>query len=94
MGKIYKEDIGVVIRLNTNVDITEAASQGISVSTPDGEEIFWPAEVYNTTWVTYTTEDGDLDDAGDYLLQSYAKWSDDSIHRGETYTLTVYEHYE
>jgi hypothetical protein len=94
MGKIYKEDIGVVIRLNTNVDITGAATQGIYVSTPDGDEVYWPATVYSTTWVTYTSVDGDFDDDGDYLLQSYAKWSDDSIHRGETYTLTVYNHYE
>lgn len=95
MGKIYKDDVGVLIRLNTGVDVSEAESIKIRVRLPDGATTEWDAEEDETTnYIKYLTVAGDLEDDGDYLLQAYVTWGSTSIHRGETYTLTVYEYYE
>jgi hypothetical protein len=100
MGKIYVDDIGVEIRLDVGQSLTGATEIKIKVEKPDGTTASWTATAYSDQVITYTTTSAgtpavtDLNVAGKYKLQAYVKWGDTSVHRGETYTMRVYDHYE
>ena len=100
MGKIYVDDIGVEIRLDVGQSLTGATELKIKVEKPDGTTASWTATEYSDQVITYTTTTSgspavtDLNIAGKYKLQAYVKWGDASVHRGETYTMRVYDHYE
>jgi len=92
--KIYKDDIGVEIRLNTGQSLTGATSMKIMVQKPDGTETEWVAQQYDSTTIYYVTVSGDLAASGDYTLQSYVEWGEDSKHTGESVILKIYEPFE
>jgi len=94
MPKIYAGDVGVEIRLDTGQTLAGATSMIIKVLKPDGTEAEWAASQYDSTTIYYVTVDGDLADAGDYVLQSYVEWGSASQHSGESVTLKVYEEFE
>lgn len=96
MGKIYKDDIGVLVRADTGVDVSGAASMEFRVLKPgDTTETTWIAEEDSTEgYIKYVTVEGDLDEIGLYKIQAWVYFTAASIHRGETFLLQVYEHFE
>jgi len=92
--KIYKGDIGVEIRLDTAQSLTGATAMKIKVQKPDGTETEWLAKQYDSTMIYYVTISGDLAASGDYILQSYVEWGEDSKHTGESVILKIYEPFE
>lgn len=94
MTKIYAGAIGVELRLDTGQSLIGATLMKIMVKRPDGSLEEWTATQFNSTTIYYVTVDGDLDDAGDYTLQSYAEWGTSSTHLGESVVLKVYGEYE
>ena len=73
MRDIYLGDIGVEIRLDTGIDLSQATLLQIKVSKPTGN-VIWAATQYGVTQsITYTTILGDLDVPGNYVLQSYVE---------------------
>lgn len=94
MTKIYKGAVGVEIRLDTGQSLTSATLKEIHVQKPDGSEVKWTALQYNSTTIYYVTASGDLNDAGEYTLQSYVEWGSSSKHLGESVMLKVYDMYE
>ena len=94
MTKIYKGDVGVEIRLDTGQNLTGATAMKIKVQKPDGTETEWAAQQYNSTTIYYVTASGDLAANGDYVLQSYVEWGEDSKHTGESVILKIYEPFE
>jgi len=95
MGKIYKNDVGVIIKIDTGIDLSECGSVKMLVRTPTAD-VEWNATLVAgaSSQIEYTTKEGDLSEAGDYLIQSYVIMGDNSVHRGETATLTVYDYFE
>jgi len=92
--KIYEGDIGVEIRLDTGQSLTDATVMKIKVQKPDGTETEWTAAQYSSTTIYYVTVSGDLADSGDYILQSYVEWGENSKHTGESVILKIYEPFE
>jgi len=94
MTKIYKGDVGVEIRLDTGQNLIGATAMKIKVQKPDGTEAEWAALQHNSTTIYYVTSSGDLAASGDYVLQSYVEWGEDSKHTGESVILKIYEPFE
>jgi len=94
MTKIYKGDVGVEIRLDTGQNLTGATAMKIKVQKPDGTEAEWAAQQYNSNTIYYVTASVDLAASGDYVLQSYVEWGEDSKHTGESVILKIYEPFE
>jgi len=94
MTKIYKGDVGVEIWLDTGQNLTGATAMKIKVQKPDGTEAEWAAQQHNSTTIYYVTGSGDLAASGDYVLQSYVEWGEDSKHTGESVILKIYEPFE
>jgi hypothetical protein len=92
MAKIYVDNVGGVILLDTKTDISAATSIVIKVKKPDNSKAEWAAAVYNTTFVKYTTIADDLNMPGDYKVQAHFTlngWTG----RGETAKFEVHSHF-
>lgn len=86
---IYQNDI-TEIRLNTGVDLSDATSFTIKVQKPSGIQVTWTATQYlETTYITYITSASDLDEIGNYILQSYILWDTVPGPLGDATTITV-----
>jgi hypothetical protein len=94
--KIYKGNIGTVVtvEIDTTEDISSAETLQLLVTKPGGSEVAWDGE-YSTSdgkkYISYTTIEGDLDEAGDYYVQPYidiVTWSG----RGNTFKIKVWEY--
>lgn len=95
---IYQNDTSVVFRLDTGIDdalLATATKIEIKTRKPSGTEVTWTAIQYidpddgATSEITYTSTVGDLDEVGDYSLQSYIEWGT-NVHYGDSVVITVY----
>jgi hypothetical protein len=90
---IYQGDTSIVFRLDTGIAdvLLETATEiSILVQRPSGTIVTWTATQYgDTSEITYTTLAGDLDEVGDYIIQSYLEWGT-STHHGDSIPFTVY----
>lgn len=88
---VYKDQVGVVLTLATGLDLAGATKMELHVVKPDGTTDTWTAEesVEVPGSLTYTTEDGDLDQAGGYIISNYVEWGTDSKQPGDPYILAV-----
>ena len=87
--KIYVGNIGTVIDLDTEVDISTATSAKISVLKPDDTEVEWAGTIEGTTVVRYTTNANDLDQEGVWRLQALVT-TPSGTWLGNTVTMAVY----
>ncbi len=94
MTKIYAGAVGVEIRLDTGQNLAGAISMMIKVQKPNGSEAEWATAQYDSTKIYYVTADGDLEDSGEYILQSYVEWGESSKHLGESVVLRIYGEFE
>lgn len=69
--KIYKDDVGTIIELDTGVDITAGSVFEIKVKLPDATLDTWTATLLGQTKIRYVTVGGDLPQAGIYKLQAH-----------------------
>jgi len=66
---IYKDDVGIVVQVNMQKDITDATSISLIVEEPDGTIVTWTPTIYLTKYLRYTTTTNDLDQNGVYKIQ-------------------------
>jgi hypothetical protein len=95
-GKIYKGDYGVVVRVDTKINLTSSTSYTLKVKKPDGREVDWACtiEVPATGGIlTYTTVSGNLDVAGTYKLYALVGFASGNF-IGEVATFRVYNLWE
>lgn len=71
MTKTYVGDTGTVIELDTGVSLAGASALSIEAAKPGGTTVSWTATATGTS-VSYTTQAGDLDTAGWWVLQARA----------------------
>ena len=90
MGRIFKGDVGVDLRVDTKIDLTGASQTTLKVRKPNKREVEWTATTSGTE-LRYTTASGDFDVAGVYRICAYVEFGAASKHTGETAELTVYE---
>lgn len=89
-GKIYKNDIGTLFRIDCGSDITGATIHEIQIRKPDATEVIWPATMFGTNYLDYIVVAGDLNQSGSYSGHSFVllpsgQW------RGELFKFSVYE---
>lgn len=70
MSRHYIGEIGTVITVDCGEDISAATNTKFKVKKPDGTEIEWSASIYNTNYLQYTTINSDLNQYGEYIIQS------------------------
>jgi len=66
---LYKNQIAAIV-LKCGIDVTAAQNPKIAVEKPDGSTTEWNATVNDATSLVYTTTGSDLDQVGDYKLQT------------------------
>jgi hypothetical protein len=90
MGKTYVGDTSVRIELETNADLSGAATVSIVALKPDGEtEVEWTATI-DGSLVVYVPTTGDLDVEGTWRLQAKVVDGSGGSALGETAKLKVY----
>lgn len=72
-SKFYVGDTGTEIIVDTCDDITTATLVKLMVQKPDDTIVEWVGSVYDTTKIRHVVVAGDLDLAGEYLVQAYVQ---------------------
>ena len=91
--KVYRNDIGTAIILDTTENITTQTDLRILYQKPSGLTGQWTAAVFETTKARYVTISGDLDEKGLWYLQVYLEipqWKG----YGETVEMYVYDQWK
>ncbi len=70
MGKIYEDQIGVRLELETSSDLSGVTTAEIKYKKPDGTKGVWSATVDGSK-LYYITEAGDLDKRGVLQVQAH-----------------------
>ena len=89
MPKIYIGDSGVVLTVDTRINIADATVREIKLKDPKGQVSSLEDEGTDSTKIRVTLPE--LTEAGDYLLQAYVELSNGDTHYGETTSFTVSE---
>jgi len=92
IGKIYKNQTALTIRLTTHIDIT-GATASIKYRKPSGTEGEWPGNIIDTTngTIQYLIQSADdLDEAGSWTLWTHIVFATGEIALGEPFKMYVY----
>ena len=92
MTKIYQNDVGVTVTVNTQFTLTGATTTQLKVKKPQSNLIVtWATTIdgTNAQQLDYTTLVGDLNEAGIYFIQPYVVIGTQTLY-GETAQLQVY----
>jgi len=94
MSKMYVDDVGTVLRIDTKVDLTAFTTHNLAVKKPDGTVVEWVGNIslVGNTIIDYSTQIGDLNQAGTYIAQAKGispTWTG----RGDMFNFTVYDPY-
>lgn len=93
MGKIYKGQDALTIRLTTGQDITDATPVLIKYRKPSGVEGSWTASITTalTGVISYTMADtNQLDEVGLWTFWAHITFSDGKVAAGEPVEKWVY----
>lgn len=88
MGKIYKNDIGTEIILDTGQSLLEASEVKIRAVKPSKRIVTWSGTVTETSKVRYVTTEGDWSESGKWKLQAYVELPTWKGH-GESFSVTI-----
>ena len=94
--KIYKGDVGTIIKLDTGNDLNSATTTKIKWKDPDGQTGEWIADIETPAadgYISYKITNGDLNKKGTWKVQSYVEFDTDHW-LGETISLKVFEEFE
>ena len=94
MSKVYKGNIGTIIKINIDRDITTATVKTLFYKKPSGTTGSWAPVISGTSYLEYeTTAVGDLNEIGTWEVQPYLEIGG---FKGfaETVSFTVYDEFE
>lgn len=86
--QVYQGDVGVVLKLDTLLDISTGSIFKIKVLRPDGVRKVWTGSLFGTTTVAYVLQAGDLPIPGEYKIQAFVTMPGFTGH-GNTVALNV-----
>ena len=92
MSKVYINTEGILIKVETGIDLSGATKVSLKVRKPSGTEVEWIGTADGTK-ITYITQTGDLDEAGLYKIQAYIEKGSLKI-LGDTDGIYVYNEFE
>lgn len=85
-----EKDIGLILRLNTGVDISAATVANILYKKPSGTTGSFTGSTSDTYYVSYTTTSEDIDESGEWKFQAYVETSSYTV-RGQISKVRVIE---
>lgn len=90
--KPYVGDIGTLIEVETETDLTGNATLQLDMVKPDGTEVSWTSSIKSgaTSVAQYTIVSGDFDVAGVWYGQLYVSWDASNIWRGQTFSFELF----
>jgi len=93
MTLIQAGDVGLNIRVSVGKALTGYDECLIKVLNPDGTKSDWTPDSIDTDdgFLNYETVVGNLEDSGDYVIQSYVLFTDGEVRYGEAVRFHVYE---
>jgi len=68
-NKIYVDTVGLIIEIDMGEDLTGATGLAFEVKKPDDSLDSWTPSIYDSNYLRYTTQNGDLDKPGIYKIQ-------------------------
>ena len=75
--KHYIDEVGLNVIVNCGKDVSGYTGLKMQVKKPDGTIVEWTATIYEydseSNYIRYSTQEGDLDQAGEYELQAYGE---------------------
>ena len=90
IDNIYIGDIGTIIKVDTDEDLTGATGLSLVVKKPDDTIVSWSASISDTQYLSHTIGSGEIDMIGYYCVQAaftLGSWSG----RGKPDKFKVYE---
>ncbi len=75
---VYVGDVGTEIIINMQTDLLSATNLSLNIKKPDGSTTSWVPTVYNTKYLRYIIQSGDLSIQGKYSVQpslTIGSWS-------------------
>lgn len=92
MSKVFQNDLGTVLTVDTGVALATATTLELHVRKPDGSTAEWTCS-YSGNNLTYTTVAADWTQVGTHRLVAYVEFSG-TKHTGTAFEIEVYEKYE
>ena len=92
INKAYVGDIGTMLEIDMDEDISSATMYKYLVKKPDDLEVEWTVSKLNATTFRHVTINGDFSVPGAYYIQPYATIGD-WTGVGDTVILNVYPRY-
>ena len=92
MGKVYKDQTSLRVKLTAGVDITGATTKQIKYKKPGGDTGAWVAtvETASTGVIYYDIKSGDIDESGYWTFWAYIVFSDGRNAPGEVVLEHIY----
>ena len=98
MPKLYQNEVGVAIDLDTKLPVATLAlaqTQTIEVKLPDATTTSWTADIIaDTSKIRHVIISGQLAQTGEYLLQAKLTFAGGTVVRGDTVSVTVFPNFE
>lgn len=90
--KPYIGDIGTLIEVEVEADLSATAVRRIDVTKPDGTTEQWDAAVKSgdSSVLQYTIASGDFDVAGVWYGQVYVEWDASNHWHGRTFSFELF----
>lgn len=89
-NKIYANDDGTAIILDTKEDLATATAYSIEALTPSNAELSWAATIVETTKLRHITATGELLAPGEWRFQAKVTFPDGTWY-GDTVRAMVYK---
>ena len=93
MGRIFQNDVGVRLEIDTGVDLSTATVKKLTVKKPDGSLVEWTNTTTSGTKIIYVSEVGDFSMTGKHHVAAYVEFPS-SKHTGETFIIQVYTRFD
>ena len=90
MGKLFQNATGIIFNVDTGMNILGATTVELIVKKPDESVVKWKGKIVNNRFITYVTQEGDLDQVGTYILQAHVITSDGNEYFGDIVKFYVY----
>lgn len=88
--KVHDKDVGTLIKLNTEVDLSGTSKVEVYARKPSGSVVTLSAETTETTKVLHTKTASTLTEEGEWKLQAHAEWPGGDEFHGEAAELSIY----
>jgi hypothetical protein len=101
-GKRHVFDVGTIIEIDMDEDLSTVTGQEFHVQKPDGTEVIWPATIspesvapFALELLTYEIQSGDLDMPGRWIVQPYLQFIGSLLWQGhgDSVSFEVYPDY-